>query len=81
MLDQSQLLRRAHGSILMAARADLLAAPLHDAAMPDPAQVEAVLRERRARPPQPGAAATQLLILAEHLGRHAGRVHDDTLAL
>ncbi|GAA1377203.1 hypothetical protein GCM10009661_46580 [Catellatospora chokoriensis] len=81
MLDQSQLLRRAHGCMLMAARADLLAAPLHDATMPDPARVEAVLRGRRARQTQPSAAATQLLILAEHLGRHAGRVHDDALAL
>ncbi|WP_239087020.1 ADP-ribosylglycohydrolase family protein [Catellatospora methionotrophica] len=84
MLDHPQLLRRAHGCMLMAARADLVTAPVHGATVPDPAQVEAVLRTARAgraRQPQPSAAATQLLILAEHLGRHAGRVHDDTLAL
>lgn len=80
VLEQPQLLRRAHGCLLMATRADLMAAPLHGSTLPDPAQVETVLRSRP-RHPQPSPAATQLLILAEHLGLHSGRVHDDALAL
>jgi ADP-ribosylglycohydrolase len=63
----------------MAARADLLAAPLQDATVPDPAQVEQVLRTGWSRPPPASPAATQLLILAEHLAQHTGRVQDDAL--
>ncbi len=56
-----------------------MAAPLHGRTTPDPAQVDTILR---AAPSvlQPSPAALQMIVLAEHLGAHGGRVNDDSLA-
>ncbi|GAA1408670.1 ADP-ribosylglycohydrolase family protein [Catellatospora coxensis] len=78
-LDQQQLLRRAHGCLLVAACADLIAAPLNGRTVPDPAQVEVILRASP-RLLQPSPAALQMTVLAEHLAAHDGRVNDDGLA-
>ncbi len=78
-LDQQQQLRRAHGCLLVAACADLMAAPLHGRTTPDPAQMEVILRAEP-RLLQPSPAALQMVVLAEHLGAHAGRINDDVLA-
>lgn len=71
--------RRAQACLLLATCADLVAAPLQGRALPDPAHVETLLRATP-RYPVPGAAVNQLLVLAEHLGRHHGGVDDDDLA-
>jgi poly(ADP-ribose) glycohydrolase ARH3 len=78
-LDQQQQLRRAHGCLLAAACADLIAAPLNGRVVPDPAQVDVILRATP-RLLQPSPAALQMTVLAEHLAAHDGRINDDGLA-
>ncbi|WP_144128123.1 ADP-ribosylglycohydrolase family protein [Catellatospora sichuanensis] len=78
-LDQQHLLRRAHGSLLLAACADLMAAPLHGRTTPEPAQIEVILRATP-RLLVASPAAIQMVVLAEHLGANGGRINDDVLA-
>ncbi|MFC7759879.1 ADP-ribosylglycohydrolase family protein [Catellatospora bangladeshensis] len=79
LLDQQQQLRRAHGCLLVAACADLIAALFNGRIVPDPAQVEVILRTSP-RPQRPSPAALQMTVLAEHLAAHGGRISDDGLA-
>ncbi len=78
-LDQQQLLRRAHGCLLVAACADLIAAPLNGRILPDPGQVEVILRTAP-RMLRPSPATIEMVVFAEHLGDHGGRINDDVLA-
>jgi poly(ADP-ribose) glycohydrolase ARH3 len=76
----SSPLRHIRNSLLLAACADRLAAPLHGIRLPSTTQVEDATGPRTPEPSQPSHLITQLLLTAEHLAQHDGALDEDQLA-